>query len=86
MRQYTAARGSTPQHKGCTCWLPLLRAQVSFGAVAYPSLVLTYFGQASWLMHNPERYSTVFYSCVPAPVFWPVFLISVAASVVASQV
>jgi KUP system potassium uptake protein len=54
--------------------------------VAYPSLILTYFGQASWLMHNPEGYSTVFYSCVPAPLFWPVFLISVAAAVVASQV
>jgi KUP system potassium uptake protein len=60
--------------------------QVSFGAVAYPSLILTYFGQASWLMHNPEGYSTLFYSCVPAPLFWPVFLISVAAAVVASQV
>lgn len=54
--------------------------------MAYPSLIITYLGQASWLLHNPDGYAAVFYNCVPERVFWPVFIVSVAAAVVASQV
>lgn len=60
--------------------------QFSFCTLTYPALVITYFGQASWLLHNPDGYATVFYSCAPEKVFWPVFVISVATAVVASQV
>jgi KUP system potassium uptake protein len=52
----------------------------------YPSLILTYLGQASWLMHNLDGYSAVFYNSLPRPVFWPIFVVSVLASIVASQV
>lgn len=60
--------------------------QVSFTAVVYPSLALTYLGQASWLMHNLDGYSAVYYNSIPTPVFWPIFIVSVLASIVASQV
>jgi K+ transporter len=40
--------------------------------VAYPSLIITYLGQAAYLMVNPENVATTFYSCIPSPVYWPV--------------
>jgi len=52
----------------------------------YPSLILTYLGQASWLMHHLDGYAAVFYGSIPTPVFWPIFVVSVLASIVASQV
>jgi KUP system potassium uptake protein len=52
----------------------------------YPSLILTYLGQASWLMHNLDGYGAVFYNSLPKPVFWPIFVVSVLASIVSSQV
>lgn len=64
----------------------LLLLQLGFLVVAYPALVITYLGQAAYLMVNPQNYSTTFYSCIPTPVYWPVFVISVGAAIVASQV
>ena len=54
--------------------------------MAYPSLVITYLGQAAYLMVNPDNYATTFYSCIPSPVYWPVFVVAVLAAIVASQV
>ena len=64
----------------------LLLLQLGFLVVAYPALVITYLGQAAYLMVNPQNYTTTFYSCIPTPVYWPVFVISVGAAIVASQV
>ena len=60
--------------------------QLGFLTVAYPSLVITYLGQAAYLMVNPDNYATTFYSCIPSPVYWPVFVVAVLAAIVASQV
>jgi KUP system potassium uptake protein len=59
--------------------------RMSFLLIAYPALVITYLGQAAYLMINPDNYSTVFYSCIPTPVYWPMFVIAVLAAIVASQ-
>ena len=64
----------------------LLALQLGFLTVAYPSLVITYLGQAAYLMINPDNYATTFYACIPSPVYWPVFVIAVLAAIVASQV
>jgi KUP system potassium uptake protein len=68
------------------CGCGILQLQLSFVVGVYPSLILTYLGQASWLMHNLDGYSAVFYNSLPKPVFWPIFVVSVLASIVASQV
>ncbi len=60
--------------------------QLGFLTIAYPSLIITYLGQAAYLMVYPENYSTTFYSCIPTPVYWPMFVIAVLAAIVASQV
>lgn len=38
----------------CVALVVLVLPQVSFTMLAYPSLISTYFGQASWLMHNSD--------------------------------
>ena len=60
--------------------------QFSFSFVAFPCLVLQYMGQAAYLIHHPETYSNAFWSAVPKPVFWPMFVIGTLAAIVASQV
>lgn len=51
----------------------------------YPALILAYSGEAAFLIKNPHKISTAFYSSVPEPIFWPMFVISTLAAVVASQ-
>ncbi|KAJ3679753.1 hypothetical protein LUZ60_017764 [Juncus effusus] len=59
--------------------------QVAFCALVYPSLILAYSGEAAFLIKNPEKMSTAFYSSTPAPFFWPMFIVATLAAVVASQ-
>ena len=56
----------------------------SLGLV-YPSLLLIYLGQGAYLVDHPTTYSSLFYSALPTPVYWPMFVISILASIVASQ-
>lgn len=58
---------------------------MAFTTVVYPSLILTYGGEAAFLIKNPDKLSTAFYSSVPEPIFWPMFVVSTLAAVVASQ-
>lgn len=60
-------------------------AQMGFLLIGYPSLVITYFGQAAYLWQHPENYASAFYSSVPGPIFWPVFVLATLATIVASQ-
>ena len=47
----------------------LLRAtillQISFLAICYPVLILTYLGQAAWLIKHPDQVSSTFYASIP---------------------
>ncbi|KAJ0987093.1 hypothetical protein J5N97_005449 [Dioscorea zingiberensis] len=59
--------------------------QIAFSGLVYPALILGYGGEAAFLIKNPDKMSTAFYSSVPEPVFWPMFIIATLAAVVASQ-
>ncbi|KAF5189589.1 Low affinity potassium transport system protein kup [Thalictrum thalictroides] len=59
--------------------------QLAFSFLVYPALVITYGGQGAFLIKNPDKISTAFYSSIPRPVFWPMFVIATLAAVVASQ-
>lgn len=59
--------------------------QASALGVVYPSLLLIYLGQAAYLTQNPGSYSSLYYSSIPTPVYWPMFIIALLASIVASQ-
>ena len=53
--------------------------------MVYPALILAYAGEAAFLIKNPDKISTTFYSSVPEPIFWPMFVVATLAAIVASQ-
>ncbi|XP_031385090.1 potassium transporter 19-like [Punica granatum] len=59
--------------------------QISSCGLVFPAIVLAYFGQASYLRKHPEGVSTAFYSSMPKPVYWPMFVLAVLAAIIASQ-
>jgi K+ transporter len=59
--------------------------QISTLVLVYPALIIAYLGQGALLMAKPAVHANVFWSSVPKPVFWPVFVAATAATVVASQ-
>jgi len=63
------------------------RAQIAFCCIAYPSLVITYFGQAAFLMANPDQVGSTFFASIPFGdgFYWTFFVIATAAACVASQ-
>lgn len=59
--------------------------RVAFVGIIYPCLVLQYMGQAAYLSKNISEVPTSFYSSIPKPVFWPVFVLATLAAIVGSQ-
>ncbi|XP_010450206.1 PREDICTED: potassium transporter 5-like [Camelina sativa] len=59
--------------------------QISFSCVAYPALVTIYCGQAAYLTKHASNVSNTFYDSIPDPIYWPTFVVAVAASIIASQ-
>ncbi|KAK3123830.1 hypothetical protein QOZ80_8AG0636690 [Eleusine coracana subsp. coracana] len=59
--------------------------QMAFSFLVYPALILAYAGQAAFLIKNPSKLSTTFYSSTPEPLFWPMFIVASLAAIVASQ-
>jgi len=59
--------------------------QISWLGLAYPCLLMAYIGQAAYISDNPEAYSNPFFNSAPPGTFWPAFIISILAAVVASQ-
>ncbi|WVZ79083.1 hypothetical protein U9M48_026708 [Paspalum notatum var. saurae] len=59
--------------------------QMAYSCLVYPSLILAYAGQAAFLVKNPSKLSTTFYSSIPEPLFWPMFIVATLAAIVASQ-
>ena len=59
--------------------------QVSWIGFVYPSLLLTYIGQAAFIAERPAAYADPFFNCAPPGWLIPSFIIAVCAAVVASQ-
>ncbi|KAL7214160.1 hypothetical protein ACSBR1_026559 [Camellia fascicularis] len=59
--------------------------QLAFSSFVYPPLVITYAGEAAYLIKHPHRMGNAFYSSIPEPVYWPMFVVSTLAAIVASQ-
>uniref|UniRef100_A0A0E0CL91 Potassium transporter n=1 Tax=Oryza meridionalis TaxID=40149 RepID=A0A0E0CL91_9ORYZ len=59
--------------------------QLSFTCVLFPSVALCYMGQAAYLRKFPENVSDTFYKSIPAPLFWPVFVVAIMGAIIASQ-
>ncbi|KAH7548486.1 hypothetical protein JRO89_XS14G0141900 [Xanthoceras sorbifolium] len=59
--------------------------QMSFTGIVFPALLTAYCGQAAYLRKFPEEVEDTFYKSIPDPLYWPTFVVAVAASVIASQ-
>ncbi|KAK3417903.1 potassium transporter 19 [Eucalyptus grandis] len=63
----------------------ILSIQLSSCLVVFPSIILAYFGQAAYLRKHTEDVASTFYSSIPKPMYWPMFVIAVLAAIIASQ-
>ena len=52
----------------------------------WPSLILTYLGQAAFLTKHPEEVQGTYFRSLPHNVFWPMFVIASMSAIIASQV
>nr|BAB32443.1 high-affinity potassium transporter [Phragmites australis] len=59
--------------------------QISFTGILFPSVALCYIGQAAYLRKFPENVGDTFYRSIPAPLFWPTFIVAICAAIIASQ-
>ncbi|OEL26576.1 Potassium transporter 22 [Dichanthelium oligosanthes] len=59
--------------------------QLSFAFGLVPAVLLAYIGQAAYLRRYPEQVANTFYQSTPEALFWPTFVLALAASVIGSQ-
>ncbi|OIT05619.1 PREDICTED: potassium transporter 5-like [Nicotiana attenuata] len=59
--------------------------QISFSCLVFPALLSAYSGQAAYLSKFPEDVENTFYASIPDPLYWPTFVVAVAAAIIASQ-
>ncbi|XP_024017709.1 potassium transporter 5 isoform X1 [Morus notabilis] len=59
--------------------------QISMCSVTYPALIMAYTGQASFLRKNKELVGDTFYKSIPHHLYWPMFVVAVAAAIIASK-
>ncbi|XP_050264740.1 potassium transporter 5-like isoform X2 [Quercus robur] len=62
-----------------------LSIQISMCFVTYPALLLAYIGQASFLRKHSDLVANTFHKSIPESLFWPMFVVAVLASIIASQ-
>jgi KUP system potassium uptake protein len=59
--------------------------RLAWYTLALPTLVLSYLGQAAFLLKHPEAASRPFYSTVPPQLLYPMVGLATAATIIASQ-
>lgn len=59
--------------------------RIAWLCVAFPCLMLNYLGQGALVLLHPEAQANPFYMMVPQAVYWPVLLLTIMATVIASQ-
>lgn len=59
--------------------------QLSFLTIVFPSLTITYLGQAAFILENKEAAGQVFWASIPRSVYVPMVILATAAAIIASQ-
>jgi KUP system potassium uptake protein len=59
--------------------------RISWLCFVYPCLLFAYIGQAAYISDNRSAYSNPFFDSTPPRLFWLAFIVSILATVVASQ-
>nr|VDD40001.1 unnamed protein product [Brassica oleracea] len=66
-------------------YFPLLAIQLAFTFFVFPCLLLSYCGQAAYLVNHKDHYDDAFYASIPRSVYWPMFVVATGAAIVGSQ-
>ncbi|XP_057954795.1 potassium transporter 5 [Malania oleifera] len=59
--------------------------QISFSGIVLPAILAAYIGQAAYLTKFPDDVRDTFYKSIPHRLYWPTFVVAVAAAIIASQ-
>jgi len=59
--------------------------RIAWLALVFPALLLTYFGQAAYVLANPAAIKNPFYLMVPEWGLYPMVVLATAAAIIASQ-
>eukprot|EP00026_Physarum_polycephalum_P002993 Phypoly_transcript_03002.p1 GENE.Phypoly_transcript_03002~~Phypoly_transcript_03002.p1 ORF type:complete len:600 (+),score=40.61 Phypoly_transcript_03002:766-2565(+) len=59
--------------------------RIAWLIAVYPALILNYLGQAAMLIRTPATISDPFYRSLPHALFWPIFVLGIMATIIASQ-
>jgi KUP system potassium uptake protein len=59
--------------------------RIAWLSLVFPALLLNYFGQAAYVLYDPEAIDNPFYKMVPAWGLLPMVILATAAAVIASQ-
>jgi KUP system potassium uptake protein len=59
--------------------------RVAWFALAFPALLLNYFGQGALVLHDPSATANPFYLLAPKILQYPLLVIATAAAIIASQ-
>ncbi|KAI5019965.1 hypothetical protein ZWY2020_044853 [Hordeum vulgare] len=57
----------------------------SFNDIVFPSVALCYIGQVVYLRKFPHNVANTFYRSIPAPMFWPAFIVAILSGIITSQ-
>jgi KUP system potassium uptake protein len=59
--------------------------RIAWLGLAFPSLMLNYLGQGALVLADPSTQADPFFRMIPASAYWPVLVLTTAATVIASQ-
>ena len=59
--------------------------RIAWLGLVLPSLVLNYFGQGAFILSHPGEVANPFYELVPGWALWPMIILAMLATVIASQ-
>jgi KUP system potassium uptake protein len=59
--------------------------RLSWFLVACPALMLNYIGQGALLLVDPTKYNASYFNMIQGPLYWPVFVLTLLATIIASQ-
>jgi KUP system potassium uptake protein len=59
--------------------------RLAWFALVMPALLINYFGQGAFILHNPTEAGNAFYGLVPGWAHYPMVALATAATVIASQ-
>src|SRR5205814_1010843 len=59
--------------------------RIAWLALVFPALLVNYYGQAAYVLYDPEAIANPFYRMVPAWGMLPMVVLATLASIIASQ-